>query len=181
MTKEHQTARVSTGGKFPQKQFASSSVPPPTQPTTPRPLRPSALLNQIKTQNPSEPLAPFQQLAQEIAEEYHKDESFSKSAVIALQEAAEAYLIGLFQDTNLGDPKRITISSEDIANSSRVVAVPRQTVHRPLPKLRLKRKKLKLRLNSAVFSHGFRRPIYQVSTSHFLFFISLPTSRVHRC
>jgi hypothetical protein len=37
----------------------------------------------------------------EIAQDYKTDLRFQSSAVLALQEAAEAYLVGLFEDTNL--------------------------------------------------------------------------------
>ena len=37
----------------------------------------------------------------EIAQEYKSDLRFQSNAVLALQEAAEAYMVGLFEDTNL--------------------------------------------------------------------------------
>ena len=37
----------------------------------------------------------------EIAQDFKTDLRFQSSAVLALQEAAEAYLVGLFEDTNL--------------------------------------------------------------------------------
>jgi len=44
------------------------------------------------------------------------DLRFRTSAVLALQEAAEAYLVSLFQDTNLAaiHGKRVTIQVKDI-------------------------------------------------------------------
>jgi histone H3/H4 len=47
---------------------------------------------------------PFQRLVREIAQDYKTDLRFQSSAVLALQEAAEAYLVGLFEDTNLYAP-----------------------------------------------------------------------------
>ena len=44
---------------------------------------------------------PFQRLVREIAQDFKNDLRFQGSAVLALQEAAEAYLVGLFEDTNL--------------------------------------------------------------------------------
>lgn len=44
---------------------------------------------------------PFQRLVREIAQDFKTDLRFQSSAVLALQEAAEAYLVGLFEDTNL--------------------------------------------------------------------------------
>ncbi|KAL8153267.1 LOW QUALITY PROTEIN: hypothetical protein V2J09_011027 [Rumex salicifolius] len=42
----------------------------------------------------------FQRLVHEIAQDFKTDLRFQSSAVSALQEAAEAYLVGLFEDTN---------------------------------------------------------------------------------
>ncbi len=45
---------------------------------------------------------PFQRLVREIAQSYiNRGPRFQGAAVLALQEAAEAYLVGLFEDTNL--------------------------------------------------------------------------------
>ncbi|KAF4396212.1 hypothetical protein G4B88_020849 [Cannabis sativa] len=44
---------------------------------------------------------PFQRLVREIAQDFKTDLRFQSSAVSALQEAAEAYLVGVFEDTNL--------------------------------------------------------------------------------
>ncbi|KAL2942466.1 histone H3.2, partial [Bienertia sinuspersici] len=43
---------------------------------------------------------PFQRLVREIAQDFKTDLRFQSSAVSALQEAAESYLVGLFEDTN---------------------------------------------------------------------------------
>jgi histone H3 len=54
---------------------------------------------------------PFQRLVREIAQDFKTDLRFQGSAVLALQEATEAYLVGLFEDTNLAaiHAKRVTI------------------------------------------------------------------------
>nr|XP_011463296.1 PREDICTED: histone H3.3-like [Fragaria vesca subsp. vesca] len=59
---------------------------------------------------------PFQRLVREIAHDFKTDLRFQSSAVAALQEAAEAYLVGLFEDTNLCaiHAKRVTIMPKDI-------------------------------------------------------------------
>ncbi|RXG55334.1 histone H3.2 [Armadillidium vulgare] len=59
---------------------------------------------------------PFQRLVREIAEDFKTDLRFQSSAVMALQEASEAYLVGLFEDTNLCaiHAKRVTIMPKDI-------------------------------------------------------------------
>ena len=44
---------------------------------------------------------PFQRLVREIAQEYKSEVRFQSSAVLALQEAAEAFLVSLFEDANL--------------------------------------------------------------------------------
>jgi len=65
---------------------------------------------------------PFQRLVREIAQEIGKDLRFQANAVLALQEAAEAYLIGLFEDTNLCaiHAKRVTIMQKDIRLARRI-------------------------------------------------------------
>merc|ERR1712182_172324 len=40
---------------------------------------------------------PFQRLVREIAQDFKTDLRFQSSAVMALQEASEAYLVGLFE------------------------------------------------------------------------------------
>ena len=59
---------------------------------------------------------PFQRLVREIAQDFKTDLRFQQAAIKALQEAAEAYLVGLFEDTNLCaiHAKRVTIMPKDI-------------------------------------------------------------------
>ena len=45
--------------------------------------------------------AALQRLVREIAQDFKMDLRFQSSVVAALQEAAEAYLVGLFEDNNL--------------------------------------------------------------------------------
>ena len=58
----------------------------------------------------------FQRLVREIAQDYKARLNFASGAILALQEAVEAYLVGLFEDTNLCaiNAKRITIMPKDI-------------------------------------------------------------------
>ena len=42
---------------------------------------------------------PFQRLVREIAQDFKNDLRFQGSAILALQEAAESYLVGLFEGT----------------------------------------------------------------------------------
>ncbi|KAJ7983515.1 hypothetical protein DPEC_G00377320 [Dallia pectoralis] len=64
----------------------------------------------------SYPQTAFQRLVREIAQDFKTDLRFQSSAVMALQEASEAYLVGLFEDTNLCaiHAKRVTIMPKDI-------------------------------------------------------------------
>lgn len=66
---------------------------------------------------------PFQRLVREITYDVDpKDYRFQASALLALQEAAEAYIVGLYEDTNLASihAKRVTIMPKDIALSKRI-------------------------------------------------------------
>ena len=65
---------------------------------------------------------PFQRLVREIAQEFKPDLRFQSIAIRALQEAAEAYLVGLFEDTNLCaiHAKRVTITPKDIQLARRI-------------------------------------------------------------
>jgi len=65
---------------------------------------------------------PFQRLIREITEEIKSDFRFQSQAVLALQEAAEAYLVGLFEDTNLCaiHAKRVTIMPKDMQLARRL-------------------------------------------------------------
>jgi len=59
---------------------------------------------------------PCQSLVREVAQEYTNAPRFQASAVLALQEAAEAYFFGLLQDAQLCaiHAKRVTVLSKDI-------------------------------------------------------------------
>ena len=59
---------------------------------------------------------PFQRLIREIAMDLRPELRFQSSVLLALQEAAEAYLIKLFEDMNLCaiHAKRVTIMPKDI-------------------------------------------------------------------
>ena len=65
---------------------------------------------------------PFQRLVREIAQDFKTDLRFQSSAVMALQEASEAYLVGLFEDTNLCaiHAKRVTIMPKDVQLARRI-------------------------------------------------------------
>jgi len=65
---------------------------------------------------------PFQRLVREIAEVIKQDLRIQSSALLALQEAAESYLTGLFGDTNLCaiHAKRVTILPRDLYLARRI-------------------------------------------------------------
>lgn len=66
--------------------------------------------------------APFQRMVREIATRIHKGLRWQTQAVAALQEAAEAYLVALFEDTNLCaiHAKRVTIMPKDMHLARRI-------------------------------------------------------------
>ena len=58
----------------------------------------------------------------DIATEFKQEVRFQSQAVLALQEAAEAYMVSLFEDTNLCaiHAKRVTIMSKDLQLAKRI-------------------------------------------------------------
>lgn len=66
--------------------------------------------------------APFQRLVREIAQDLKGDIRFQSTSILALQEASEAYLVGLFEDTNLCaiHAKRVTIMPKDMNLARRI-------------------------------------------------------------
>ncbi|CAG9320669.1 unnamed protein product [Blepharisma stoltei] len=122
MARTKQTARKTTSArKTPKKHLANKAaeikprgVKPPN-----RLLKIPALIEIYKYQKGTELLVrkhPFQRLVREIAQEYKTDLRFQSSAVLALQEAAESYHIGLFGDSNFCaiHGKRVTIMPRDM-------------------------------------------------------------------
>ena len=100
---------------------------PSSAPRRPHRLRPGTLaLREIrKYQKSTDPLIrrqPFQRLVREIAQGMRPDLRFQSSALEALQEAAEAHLVGLFGDTNLCaiHSGRVTILPKDMQLARRL-------------------------------------------------------------
>ena len=131
MARTKQTARKSTGGKAPRKQLATKaarkSAPATGGVKKPHRFRPGTVaLREIRKYQKSTELLirklPFQRLVREIAQDFKTDLRFQSSAVSALQEAAEAYLVGLFEDTDLCaiHAKRVTIMPKDIQLARRI-------------------------------------------------------------
>ncbi|KAL6074272.1 nucleosomal DNA binding [Balamuthia mandrillaris] len=65
---------------------------------------------------------PFQRLVREIAQDYRTDLKFQQLAINALQQATEAYLVGLFADANLCaiHAKRASVLPKDIQLARRI-------------------------------------------------------------
>ena len=131
MARTKQTARKSTGGKAPRKQLATKaarkSAPATVGVKKPHRYRPGTVaLREIRRYQKSTELLirklPFQRLVREIAQDFKTDLRFQSTAVMALQEASEAYLVGLFEDTNLCAiyAKRVTIMPKDIQLARRI-------------------------------------------------------------
>ncbi|PNH02820.1 histone H3 [Tetrabaena socialis] len=130
MARTKQTARKSTGGKAPRKQLATKAArktPATGGVKKPHRYRPGTVaLREIRKYQKSTELLirklPFQRLVREIAQDFKTDLRFQSQAVLALQEAAEAYLVGLFEDTNLCaiHAKRVTIMPKDIQLARRI-------------------------------------------------------------
>lgn len=131
MARTKQTARKSTGGKAPRKQIATKaarkSAPATGGIKKPHRFRPGTVaLREIRKYQKSTDLLirklPFQRLVREIAQEFKTELRFQSSAIGALQEAAEAYLVSLFEDVNLCaiHSKRVTIMVKDIQLARRI-------------------------------------------------------------
>ena len=114
------------GGKQPRKQIltkAARKVNPnlPAGIKKPHRFRPGtvALCEICHYQKNTELLIrrlPFQRLVWEIAQDFKTNLRFAVQTMAALQEAAEAYLVGLFEDSNLCaiHAKQVTIMPKDI-------------------------------------------------------------------
>jgi histone H3 len=131
MARTKQTARKSTGGKAPRKQLASKaarkSTPSMAGIKKPHRYRPGTVaLREIRKYQKSTELLirklPFQRLVREISNDFKQDIRFHSQALLALQESAEAYLVGLFEDTNLCaiHAKRVTIMPRDLQLARRI-------------------------------------------------------------
>ncbi|KAH7955141.1 hypothetical protein HPB49_024769 [Dermacentor silvarum] len=131
MARTKQTARKSTGGKAPRKQIAvkamRKSAPPSGGVKKPHRYRPGTVaLREIRRYQKSTEMLirklPFQRLARELAQDCHVDLRFQSSALLAMQEACEAYIVGLFEDSNLCaiHAKRVTIMPKDVQLARRI-------------------------------------------------------------
>ena len=133
MARTKQTARKNTGGKAPRKHVAVKQAKKVANPAVAggvkraHRFRPGTVaLREIRRFQKSTELLirklPFQRLVREIASEFKNDLRFQSSAVLALQEATEAFIVGLFEDTNLAaiHAKRVTIMPKDMQLARRI-------------------------------------------------------------
>ncbi|XP_003477289.1 histone H3.3A-like [Cavia porcellus] len=116
MARTKQTAHKSTGGKVRRKQLATKatrkSAPSTGGVKKPHRYRPGTeALREIRRFQKSTEL-----LICETSQDFKTDLRFQSAAIGALQEASEAYLVGLIEDTNLCaiHAKRVTIMPKDI-------------------------------------------------------------------
>ncbi|CAO2646114.1 Histone H3.3C [Lemmus lemmus] len=119
-------APLSSGEQEPARARPCPS-PRPLTPSPPDACRPGTVaLREIRRYQKSTELLirklPFQRLVREIAQDFKTDLRFQSAAIGALQEASEAYLVGLFEDTNLCaiHAKRVTIMPKDIQLARRI-------------------------------------------------------------
>jgi histone H3 len=132
MARTKTTARKSSAGvKKPRKQFdsktAKKSAPTAGGIKKPHRFRPGTVATrEIRKYQKSTDLLirklPFQRLVKNIAHDIKSETRFQSSAVLALQEASEAYLVGLFEDTNMCavHANRVTIMEKDILLARRI-------------------------------------------------------------
>ena len=125
MARTKQTARKSSGGKAPRKRLATkharSNYVTCGGIKTPMRFRPGTVaLREIrryqKSYNLLLPRLPFQRLVREICQDMTKKElRFQSTALQALQEAAEAYVVTYFQQAQLAaiHAHRITVQAHD--------------------------------------------------------------------
>ena len=131
MARTKQAARKSTGGKAPRKQLATraarKSAPATGGVKKPHRYRPGTVaLREIRRYQKSTDLLirklPFSRLVREISQDFKGDLRFQSTSLLVFQEATEAYLTRLFEDTNLCaiHSKRVTIMPKDIQLSRRI-------------------------------------------------------------
>ncbi|KAF6214314.1 hypothetical protein GE061_009054 [Apolygus lucorum] len=114
MARTKQTARKSTGGKAPRKQLATKAARK-SAPATGGVKKPHRIVPELS-------LFVRSVVTRRALSSSSESCPSSSSAVMALQEASEAYLVGLFEDTNLCaiHAKRVTIMPKDIQLARRI-------------------------------------------------------------
>ena len=130
----HQHPKLPGSSKAPRKQLqlktlkkkgksqgGVNTLPPEQQPRKPHRYRPGTVAHrEIRQYQKSTELLirklPFQRLVREIAQDFKPSARFQSGAIMALQEASEAYLVSLLEDANLCaiHAKRVMIMCKDI-------------------------------------------------------------------
>lgn len=131
MARTKQTARKSTGGKAPRKQLATKaarkSAPATGGVKKPHRYRPGTVaLREIRRYQKSTDMLirklPFSRLVREITQDFKGDVLYQSTTLLALQEATEAYITSVDEDTNLCaiHARRVTIMPKDIQLARRI-------------------------------------------------------------
>ena len=136
MARTKRTARKTAAGKVPARKQLATKAARRSSPTAggvkkPHRYRPGTVaLREIRRYQKSTDLlirkAPFSRLVRELAQNLKEktgaDKLWMSTAVLALQESNEAYLVGLFEDTNLCTihSGRVTIQPKDIQLARRI-------------------------------------------------------------
>jgi histone H3 len=132
MARTKQTARKSTGGKAPRGAIKAAarvvagrrvvmSAPALSGVKRPHRYRPGTVaLREIRRFQKSTELLlrrrPFARLVREVAQDFKSNLRFNPDALLALQEATESFMVGLFEDSNRCaiHGKRVTLMPKDI-------------------------------------------------------------------
>jgi len=131
MARTKQTAKKSLGGKAPRKQLATKaarmSLPQTGGVKKVQRYRPGTVaLREIRKYQSTTSLLirrlPFQRLVREISTNFRVEIRFQSAALLALQESAEEYLVGVFSSANLCaiHAHRVTIMPRDIQLARRI-------------------------------------------------------------
>ena len=131
MARTKQTSRRSTEGKAPRKQLATSGSRQSAHSIAGirrhcRYHPGTVALREIHCYEKSTDLLirklPFSRLIREIAQDFKGDLRFTSTSLLVQQEASEAYLVGLLEDTNLCaiHAKHVTIMPKDMQLTRRI-------------------------------------------------------------
>ena len=133
MGRTKQTAVRSTGGKAPRGSFRTRhgmrmGFQEKGGVRKPHRYRPGTVaLRQIRKYQKSTDLLirklPFQRLVREVAQKIKSDLRFQSTAILALQEASESFLVTMFEDVNVCaiHAGRVTIQPKDMKLWNRMI------------------------------------------------------------
>jgi len=135
MARTKHTARKSKGGKKQRLQLATKaarkSAPATGGVKKPHRYKPGTVaLREIRRYQKTTELLlrklPFMRLVREVANEFRPNLRFQGSALLALQEATEAYMVQILEESNILaiHAKRVTVQAKDL-RLARLLAVGR--------------------------------------------------------